>query len=150
MSVIFGLDQLYEEWFPFPESPDEEYCIRPLTDELIREWNKQTTRKVWENNYQTRVDQRDDERYNALLCEQIIGGWRGAIYLTVEDARAGRTSECNLKNKLKFAGTQAERFNWIATVARELGSRVAREIEAEREGFRQPSETQSRLSGAEV
>ena len=148
MSVVFGLDAEYEEWLPYPEAPDEEYGIRPLTDEMIREWTKQTTRKVWRQH--VRVEERDEERYNALLCDQIFAGWRGAVYLTIEDAKAGRTSEATLDNKIKFAGTQAERFNWIATMARELGQRVAQQIESQREAFRQPIKTSAGLPTADV
>ena len=148
MSIIFGLESDYEEWLEYPESPDEVYGIRPLTDELVRQWTKQTTRKVWRQHVQ--VEERDDERYNELLCDHIFAGWRGAVYLTIEDARAGRTSEPTLNNKIKFAGTQAERFNWIATMARELGQRAAQKIESERANFRKEDSASARLSVADV
>lgn len=139
MSVVFGLSWDHEEAIPYPPAPDEIYVIRPLTDEMIQDWTKKTTHKGWKNHVQ--VEERDDDRYNALLCEQVFAGWRGAVYLTVEDAKAHVTSACNLANKIKFAGTQAERFNWIVTTARDMGARVAQEIEAQRDAFREPIET---------
>ena len=133
--MIFGFDNAMEEELAYPEATDEFYTLRPITDELQRHWNRQTTKTRYKRGQE--VQERDDVKYFEHLYDHLFAGWRGAIYLTVEEARAETTSECNLENKLKFVSTQPDRTLWALREGQTMGDRLAAKTQAQRESFRQ-------------
>ena len=132
MSVIFG--DLNEVELAYPEADDEWYTLRPLTIDLQTHWAKMTTKSKFKHGQER--EERDEERYRALMWDHLIAGWRGAVYVNDEDFRAEQTSECNLANKVKFATTQADRVIWMLREAQSMGERRAEGLKAEREAFR--------------
>lgn len=136
MSVIFGLDPNESQALHYPEAHDETYEIRPLTDDLQSAWRKKTTKHRWKGGQ--RIEDRDEEAYHKLFWDHIIASWEGAIYLSRDDARANRTSPCDLEHKLKFIATQPDRALWMVQKAQTMGEDFARQVELERDTFRKP------------
>jgi hypothetical protein len=150
VSVIFGLTEETEMELPYDKADDEFYTIRAITDDIRESWRKATFKGKVRLRDGSEEDRYDEKLRWRLMVDHVFAGWRGAIYLNAEDARAQRTSECHFDNKLLFAGTQTERMAWALEAAQSLGQRLAEKLEAQRKTFRGEDSVSSGESRAAV
>lgn len=101
-------------WIEYPDEPDEQYKIRPLTPDGFQHFRTISTKKVRDRAGQY-VDKPDEDRYRELLWDHLLEEWKGVM--------AGTTPvPCTLENKLKLAGMSSARANWIVETADRLAN----------------------------
>lgn len=144
MGVIFGLTEDTELEVPYERADDEFYTIRAITDELRESWRKASFKGKHRDRTGVEIDHYDEKLRERLMKDHLFAAWRGAIYLNAEDAKAQRTSECNLENKLLFTSTQQERYLWALEVAQSLGERLAQKLVTQRDTFREAGDLSTR------
>lgn len=142
MSFSLDRDDQQGVWIEYPNSHDEEYCLRPLTPAMVTHFMKQTTRKVRDRTG-AEVERQDDERYREMLYDHILVDWKGVT-------SKGQPIPCNLENKLKLAGMSGDRARWIVDTAILFANDDAARAEAEQRAFRDVPAAEARLPLAQV